>query len=176
MICYIRLNFDSDEKAILISIGENVQGDIYKFLENYFAENGLSKTDENVRYLEHNFVENDVEEKRKLLSGEMRAVFKIRAWLDAQELEPLGEGGILVLADQYGQAFAVVKVADIEIVKYKDVSQKLARSFMIGDGSVESWKDCCHDFLNLECGQLKVDFNADTEILVTWIDLIYPHH
>lgn len=151
-----------------------MQSGVDIFLHQYFADNNLSKTDDKLRYLEHNFVENADREKHKLLSGEMRAVFKVNAWLNAQAIEPLGKNGILVLADAYGQAFAVVEIADIEIVKYGDVTPKLAAAFQIGDGSVQGWKNCCAEFLNNECSQLKVDFDEDTEILVTWIDLIYP--
>ena len=159
---------------MLIAIEGNLQSKIDIFLDRYFAEHNLSKIDDNVRYLEHNFIIDADEEKRKLLSGEMRAVFKVNAWLDAQALTPLGEGGILVLADQYGQAFAVIKIRDIDIIKYGDMNAEFTQAFMIGDGSLQNWKDCCAEFLNKECNQLKVDFDDNTEILVTWIELLYP--
>lgn len=152
-----------------------MDNDIHKFLDRYFAKHGFSKGHENVRYVEHNFVEADYEEEmRKLVSGEMKAVFKISAWLDVQKIEPLGKDGILVLADKYGQAFAVVKIVDIGTVKFGEVSEELAKQFSIGDGSVNSWKECSAEFLSLDCSRLKVDFDDNTDILITWIEVVFP--
>lgn len=148
---------------------------IHTFLENYFAEHGFSKAHENVRYVEHNFVEQDyMEEKRRLVSGEIKAVFKIAAWFTVQEIEPLVEGGILVLADRFGEAFAVVKIVGIDTIKYNQVTEQLAKQFCIGNRSLQSWKDMNADFLNTECEHQKIDFNDETELLITWIDVIFP--
>lgn len=148
---------------------------IHIFLHEYFAKHSLSRTHDSVRYVEHNFVEDDYDaEMQKLLSGGIHAGFKVAAWLDRQKLEPLGRGGILVLADCNGDAIAVIKVIDIEVVKFGEITEKMCQAFLIGDGSVQSWKNICSEFVNSECIKYDVDFDDNTEILVTWFDRLYP--
>lgn len=152
-----------------------MQNDIHIFLEQYFAQHGLCRNHQNVRYVEFNFTDSNVEQELvKLASGQKTASYRIFAWLAEQRLQPLPVGGILVFADTYGEAVAAGLITKVKTVKYVNITEDMTQRFALGDGSLETWRARSEAYLIKDCADMKIEFNQDTEILVTWFDIIYP--
>lgn len=146
------------------------------FLEALFAELGLSRTHPHVRYIPFLDADEDNDDHlENLLAGKVSAGFRARAWYVEQAMRWGEENHILVLTDFYGMAKAVGKIRHCEIVLYKDVDEELALEFGYGDGSLSVWRQRSRNVIAKDCIFAGIKFDAETELLVTKFDILYPY-
>ena len=148
--------------------------DLCAFLDVYLHENGLSKNGDKVKFVHFsNNEEDSTEDLTNLLAGRKHAAFKIKDWFDKQELKHADVGTVLVFADYYGVAMAIVKVREREFVTYGNITERITKAIAIGDGSIDTWKAKRERYIRSNCEVLNTDFNNDLEMIIFWFDIIY---
>lgn len=148
---------------------------IEEFLDDYFEQNGLSRGHKNVRYIQ--FLDTDEthdDHFENLLEGKVSAGFRIKKWYIEQGVKWGEADHIIIMTDYYGVKRAAAKIKCCETVTYKDVTEGLAKAFGYGDGSLATWQHRSYTVINRDCVVANVKFNGETELLVTWFDMIYP--
>lgn len=154
---------------------ENMADQIHKFLEKYFVENGLHRGHQNVRYVQFSLSNNAADDNfPKLYSGKKYALFRIKQWFASQNITLPEIDDIVVLTGYYGEPRAVVKLTQVEIVAYKDLTKEMALAAGVADGSVEAWKKSRHKYIEADCNSIDIIFNEDIEIMAAWFDLLHP--
>lgn len=150
--------------------------DIHKFLDLFLAEQGLSRTDELVRFVHYDeenigFSKNSED----VFSGEKCAGFKILGWFKEQGVAPLEPGAILVFTDAYGEIRFVSRITSFEIVAYKAITEVMTQAFAHGDGTIAKWRELSRAHLVKDCYEQNTVFDENTEIVITWYEKIYPN-
>lgn len=148
---------------------------IHNFLENYFVEHELKRTDDVVRYVQYIISNNGVETDLSNLSDGIRnAVFRLKNWYESQQIRPPEVGNIVVFTDYFGEPHVVVKITRVECVLYKDFTSEMALAAGVEDGNVETWKTTKHDMIVADCNQSDITFHENIEIMAVWFDKLYP--
>lgn len=148
---------------------------IHIFLEAYFVENGLYRSDEAVQYVPFLLTDEQADEDFiNLLAGKKRASYRVKKWFTDQNLNQPKAGYIWVFTDLHGLPQAVMKIKSTETIAYGAMTQNISQAIGLGDGSVATWRVKSRKFIQSECETLNIDFNDDTEILISWYDTLYP--
>lgn len=149
--------------------------ELQTFLDDYFRENSINRSDAGVRYMYFAYTEADSDEDlANTLSGKKTAGFGVKQWYDIHMAQITPIGKILVITDYHGVANAVVRVVRFETVAYKNFTPEMSAAIGLGDGSLETWRVKRHNLIERDCEETGVEFNDDMELVVFWFEMLYP--
>ncbi|PCI89001.1 MAG: hypothetical protein COB24_00545 [Hyphomicrobiales bacterium] len=149
---------------------------IEQFLEQYLAENGLTRRHSHVRYIPFLDADESVDDHFiNLLAGKICAGFRLKRWYIEQGIKWSEPGHIIVMTDYYGVPRACAKIKHFETVLYKNMTEQLAMAIGYGDGSLKTWQQRSHHIISLDCVAANIKFNPDIELLITHFEMLFPN-
>lgn len=149
---------------------------VEQFLSQYLIEHNLTPRHPHVRYVQ--FLDSDEgldDHSINLLAGKVCAGFRVKKWYIEQAFKWGEAGHIIVLTDYYGVTIACSKIKYCETVLYKDMTEILAMSIGYGDGSLQTWQQRSQHIISLDCVAANIQFNSDTELLITHFEMLFPN-
>lgn len=83
------------------------------------------------------------------------------------------KGDLHIITDWDKNAVCIIKVKAVEILPFKDITQKHASIEGEGDGSLKYWRDGHHKFFKMDCESMGISFTEDLEVIFMIFDVIF---
>ena len=109
-----------------------------------------------------------------LLRGDKRATTGLRCLYELEQ-EPLPKvGQYSVILDSKGLPHCITRIINIEITKFRDISEEYAFIEGEGDKSLKYWKDAHREVFTRECREdAGIEFNEDMECVCEYFEVVY---
>ena len=109
-----------------------------------------------------------------LLRGDKRATTGLRCLYELEK-EPLPKAGqYSVILDSHGLPRCITRISNVEITRFRDISEEYA--FIEGEGnkSLKYWKDAHREVFTRECREdAGIEFSEDMECVCEYFEVVY---
>lgn len=91
--------------------------------------------------------------------------------IDNDPLPKVGE--LSIITDWNGQAKCIIEVTNVEVVKFKNVTEEFARTEGEGDKSLDYWRRVHKDYFSQELDELGKEFSEDMSVVCERFEVVY---
>ena len=141
-------------------------------IDRFVRESGLDIPEYDAYY--YGYPEAADEILAALLRGDKRATTGLRCLYELEQ-EPLPKvGQYSVILDSKGLPHCITRIINIEITKFRDISEEYAFIEGEGDKSLKYWKDAHREVFTRECREdAGIEFNEDMECVCEYFEVVY---
>ena len=141
-------------------------------IDRFVRESGLDIPEYDAYY--YGYPEAADEILAALLRGDKRATTGLRCLYELEQ-EPLPKvGQYSVILDSNGLPHCITRIINIEITKFRDISEEYAFIEGEGDKSLKYWKDAHREVFTRECREdAGIEFNEDMECVCEYFEVVY---
>ena len=141
-------------------------------IDRFVRESGLDIPEYDAYY--YGYPEAADEILAALLQGDKRATTGLRCLYELEQ-EPLPKvGQYSVILDSKGLPHCITRIINIEITKFRDISEEYAFIEGEGDKSLKYWKDAHREVFTRECREgAGIEFNEDMECVCEYFEVVY---
>ena len=141
-------------------------------IDRFVRESGLDIPEYDAYY--YGYPEAADEILAALLRGDKRATTGLKCLYEIEN-EPLPQvGQYSVILDSKGLPHCITRIINIEITKFRDISEEYAFIEGEGDKSLKYWKDAHREVFTRECREgAGIEFNEDMECVCEYFEVVY---
>ena len=109
-----------------------------------------------------------------LLRGDKRATTGLKCLYELEN-EPLPQvGQYSVILDSHGLPRCITRISNVEITRFRDISEEYAFIEGEGDKSLKYWKDAHREVFTRECREdAGIEFSEDMECVCEYFEVVY---
>lgn len=137
-----------------------------KDLWNEYSKNN------NVKSTSYDIIHYDYETIDLLLSGNKRAISSLKKIYDIKKKNLPYPNEYKIIFDKKNEVVGIVRVEDVKIVKFKDISYDFALAEAEGDYTLAYWKYAHSNKFREALEEYDISFNVDMEVVCEYIKLV----
>lgn len=116
------------------------------------------------------FGDNTDELAGKVLSGEKTATSSLHDYYRLQLKEMSNVGDYAEILDSNGKEVCIVEIEKIEIIKFKDITERFAMEE--GDGSLDNWLKIHTHYYSGLLAKIGKELTSNTELVCEWFKVV----
>lgn len=82
-------------------------------------------------------------------------------------------GDLHIITDWNNNATCIIQVKDVEILPFKDITERHAAIEGEGDGSLEYWREGHLRFFKMDAESMNLEFTEDMEVVFMIFDVVF---
>lgn len=108
-----------------------------------------------------------------VMAGTKTGTSSLFYWYDQGGEAMPSVGSYVVILDGEEEAMGIIKLVDVTIMPFNEVSERFAYLEGEGDRTLEYWRKVHTDFFTNESVELGIDFNEDVLVVCEEFEVVY---